>query len=53
MIRIANGMMMRSPTALVTAALVTGILVAASLLIAAGTRGDEAPPRMAPAYDHS
>jgi hypothetical protein len=36
-------MMMRSPTALVTAALVTAILVATSLLIAAGTRGDDAP----------
>jgi hypothetical protein len=35
-------MMMRSLTALVTAALVTAILVATSLLIAAGTRGDDA-----------
>ena len=33
---------MRSLTALVTAALVTAILVATSLLIAAGTRGDDA-----------
>ncbi len=46
---------MKSPTTLVTAALVTAILVAASLLIAAGTRGDETPPpyRDAPVYDHS
>lgn len=34
---------MKTPTALVTAALVAAILVAASFLIAAGTRGDEAP----------
>jgi hypothetical protein len=48
-------MMMKSPTALVTAALVAAILVAASLLIAAGTRGEEAPPGylIAPYYDHS
>jgi len=44
---------MRSPTALVTAALVMAILVAASLLIAAGTRGEDAPPSLAPTYDHS
>ena len=35
--------MMRSPTALVTATLVMAILVAASLLIAAGARGADAP----------
>jgi hypothetical protein len=33
---------MKSPTALVTAALMAATLVAASLLIAAGTRGDNA-----------
>ena len=33
---------MKSPTALVTAALAAAILVTASLLIAAGTRGDDA-----------
>jgi hypothetical protein len=32
---------MKNPTALVTAALVAAILVAASFLIAAGTRGEE------------
>jgi hypothetical protein len=35
--------MMKSPAALVTVTLVTAILVAASLLIAAETRGDESP----------
>lgn len=45
---------MKSPTALVTAALVTAILVAASCLIAAGTRGEEVPLRpMSVPYDHS
>jgi hypothetical protein len=34
---------MKNPTALVTAALVAAILLAASFLIAAGTRGEEAP----------
>lgn len=40
---------------MVTAALVAAILVAASLLIAAGTRGDDTPfgHPVAPAYDHS
>jgi hypothetical protein len=46
--------MMKSPTALVTAALVAAIILAVSFLIAAGTRGDEAPLRLnAPSYDHS
>jgi hypothetical protein len=46
--------MMKSPTALVTAALVTAILVAASCLIAAGTRGENAPPHsVSEPYDHS
>ncbi|MGA2054559.1 MAG: hypothetical protein ABSG88_04580 [Bradyrhizobium sp.] len=46
---------MKSPTALVTAALLAAILLAASFLIAAGTRGDEAPLRSPKAsfYDHS
>jgi len=45
---------MRSPTALVTAALVTAILVAVSLLIAVSTHGEDAPLHLkAPAYDHS
>jgi hypothetical protein len=46
---------MKSPTALVTAALLTAILVAASCLIAAGTRGEEAPLRapVSEPYDHS
>jgi hypothetical protein len=45
---------MKSPTALVTAALLTAILVAASCLIAAGTRGEEAPlPSVSVPYDHS
>ena len=35
---------MKSPTALVTAALVAAIILTVSLLIAAGTRGEEAPP---------
>ena len=39
---------MKSPTVLVTAALVVAIVVATSLLIVAGTRGEEASP-----YDHS
>ena len=48
-------MMMKSPTALVTAALVAAIILAVSCLIAAGTRGEEAPLRdlKAPTYDHS
>jgi hypothetical protein len=33
---------MRTPVVLVTAALTTAILLAASLLIATGTRGDDA-----------
>jgi hypothetical protein len=47
--------MMKSPTALVTAALVTAILVAASCLITVGTRGENAPLRVLkpPSYDHS
>jgi hypothetical protein len=46
---------MKTPTALVTAALVTAILVAASFLIVAGTRGDDAPllHLKAPYHDHS
>jgi hypothetical protein len=46
-------MAMRNPTALVTAALVTAILLAASFLIA--TRGENAPlfDRDPSAYDHS
>ena len=39
---------MKSPTVLVTAALVVAIVVATSLLIVAGTRGEEASP-----YDRS
>jgi hypothetical protein len=46
-------MMMKSPTALVTAALVAAIILAASFLIAAGTRGEDAPLLKAPSYDHS
>ena len=37
---------MKSPTALVTAALAAAILVAASLLIATGTRGEVAPIKL-------
>ena len=45
---------MKTPTALVTAALLAAILVAASFLIAAGMRGDDAPFRLkAPYHDHS
>ena len=45
---------MKSPTALVTVALLAAIILAASFLIAAGTRGEEAPFRLkAPTYDHS
>jgi len=45
---------MKSPTALVTAALVAAIILAASFLIAAGTRGEDAPLHLkAPGYDHS
>jgi len=46
---------MRSPTALVTAALVAAIILAVSFLIAAGTRGEELPlPHLeGPFYDHS
>ena len=44
---------MKTPTALVTAALVAAILVAASFLIAAGTRGDDAPVISRRPYDHS
>jgi hypothetical protein len=45
---------MKNPTALVTAALVAAILVAASFLIAAGTRGEEVPLRLKmSSYDHS
>ena len=45
---------MKNPTALVTAALIAAILLAASFLIAAGTRGEEMPSRgHTPAfYDH-
>jgi hypothetical protein len=35
---------MKSPVVLVSAALAVAILLAASLLIATGTRGDDAPP---------
>jgi len=46
--------MMKSPTTLVTAALVAAIILAASFLIAAETRGEEAPLGLnAPLYDHS
>jgi hypothetical protein len=46
-------MMMKSPTALVTAALVAAILVAVSLLIAAGTHSEEAlvPLRFQSSYN--
>jgi len=44
---------MKTPTALVTAALVAAILLAVSFLIAAGTRGEETPLLNAPSYDHS
>ena len=45
---------MKTPTALVTAALVAAILVAASFLIAAGMRGDDAPLcHLKAPYDHS
>jgi len=44
---------MKTPTALVTAALVAAIILAVSFLIAAGTRGDEAPLLKTPSYDHS
>jgi hypothetical protein len=40
-----NRKTMKSPTALVTAALTAAILVTASLLIAGGTRGEDAPLR--------
>jgi hypothetical protein len=47
-------MTMKTPTALVTAALVAAILLAASFLIAAGTRGEDAPRDLnASSYDHS
>jgi hypothetical protein len=48
-------MMMKSPTALVTAALLAAIILAASFLVAAGTRGEDAPLHYlkAPTYDHS
>jgi hypothetical protein len=48
-------MTMKTPTALVTAALVAAILLAVSFLIAAGTRGDEAPREFnrISSYDHS
>jgi hypothetical protein len=36
---------MKSPVVLVSAALAVAILLAASLLIATGTRGDDAPPQ--------
>jgi hypothetical protein len=47
-------MTMKTPTALVTAALVAAIILAMSFLIAAGTRGDDAPRdfKMS-SYDHS
>ncbi len=44
---------MKTPTALVTAALVAAILVAASFLIAAGTRGDAPLLHLEAPYDHS
>jgi hypothetical protein len=53
MMRIAIGEWMRSPAALVTVALVMAILVAASVLIATGSRGEDAPLRDAPTYDRS
>jgi hypothetical protein len=47
-------MTMKTPTVMVTAALVAAILVAATCLIAAGTRGDDAPlPHLKTPYDHS
>ena len=47
-------MTMKTPTALVTAALVAAILLAASFLIAAGTRGGDAPVlHLKAPYDHS
>jgi hypothetical protein len=46
-------MTMKTPTALVTAALVAAIILAMSFLIAAGTRGEETPLLNAPSYDHS
>jgi hypothetical protein len=47
-------MTMKTPNVLVTAALVTAILVAASFLIAAGTRGEDAPLlHLKVPYDHS
>ena len=42
MIRIANGSTMKTPVVLVTAALTVAILLAASFLIATGTRGENA-----------
>jgi len=46
---------MKTPTALVTATLVAAILLAASFLIAAGTRGEDAPLRdlKTSSYGHS
>jgi hypothetical protein len=41
MIRIADRVTMKTPVALVTAALTAAILLAASLLIATGTRGED------------
>jgi hypothetical protein len=42
---------MKTPTALVTATLTAAILLAASFLIATGTRGEGAVP-VAASYDH-
>jgi hypothetical protein len=38
---------MKSPVVLVSATLAVAILLAASLLIATGTRGDDTPPPLA------
>jgi hypothetical protein len=48
-------MTMKTPTALVTAALVAAIILALSFLIAAGTRGEDAPfpDHKMSSYDHS
>jgi hypothetical protein len=44
--------MMKSPAALVAAALVAAIILAVSFLIAAGTRGEETPvPRFRSSYN--
>jgi hypothetical protein len=43
-IRVATGMAMNTPVALVTAALTAAILLTATFLIATGTRGEGARP---------